>query len=112
MLLGHTIGSSGMFTTSSINVDLQCNFHFDKNDWMCPSGKGGYSCIKVFKDDDTSYGGYLVLPSYKVALDLKNECTAYIESWNLLHGVSPMFQMENSHRISIVSYVKKNVMFQ
>lgn len=101
-----------MYTTSSINVDLQCNFHIDKKDWNSPSEKGGYSCIKVYKDDASCYGGYLVLPAYKVALDVRNECTAYIESWKQLHGVSPMFySSESSHRISCVSYAKKNVMF-
>ena len=102
-----------MYTTSSINVDFECNLHMDQKDWNCTTGGGGgYSCIKVYKDDSSCHGGYLVLPAYKLALDVRNECTAYIESWKQLHGVSPMFHSsESSHRISCVSYAKKNVMF-
>jgi hypothetical protein len=63
------------FTTADLNVNFGTRYHLDQNDWRIRidgKEKGGYSVIKVLKDKRKVAGGILVLPQYKVGVDLED----------------------------------------
>lgn len=104
ILTSFTIGSTCL-STVAINVNYDSCFHYDRGDL-----EDGYSTLTVVSSKDGYDGGFLVLPRYRVALDIRPGDILLNQSHRDLHGntsISPLGP--GSKRISFVTYLKKTL---
>lgn len=92
-----TIGGSP-FTSGIVNKNNALKYHFDSGNF-----KGVLSNMVVFKKDVD--GGYLVIPSLDVALEVEDNTLSIFNGQDILHGVSSIeYKNEFAYRYSIVYY--------
>jgi hypothetical protein len=86
------------FTSGIINDNNPLCYHFDSGNF-----KEVWSAMIVLKRDIG--GGYLAMPEYDVACEVKDKSIFYFDGQNILHGVTPITKLQpDSRRFSIVYY--------
>jgi hypothetical protein len=86
------------FTSGIINDNNPLCYHFDSGNF-----KEVWSAMIVLKRDIG--GGYLAMPEYDVACEVKDKTIFYFDGQNILHGVTPIKKLQpDSRRFSIVYY--------
>jgi hypothetical protein len=86
------------FTSGIINKNNPLKYHFDTGNF-----KDVYSCMLAFKKDIS--GGYLALPEYDCALEIRNNSILIFDGQNILHGVTPFKLLsKDAYRYTIVYY--------
>jgi hypothetical protein len=99
-----TIGNACL-TTVAINVNYESCFHYDRGDL-----DDGYSTLTAVSTGNGYAGGYLVLPKYRVAIDLRPGDILLNQSHADLHGNTAIIPADHSSkRISFVTYLKKTL---
>ena len=99
-----TIGNTCL-TTVAINVNYESCFHFDRGDY-----EDGYSTLTTISPYGLYNGGYLVLPKYRVAIDVKPGSILINQSHKDLHGNTRIIKIgQQAKRISFVTYLKKTL---
>lgn len=99
-----TIGNT-VLTTVAINVNYESCFHFDRGDY-----EDGYSTLTTISPTGDYEGGFLVLPKYKVAIDVRPGSLLINQSHKDIHGNTRIKKKESlSKRISFVTYLKKTL---
>lgn len=99
---GLTIGRTCL-STVAVNVNYESCYHFDNGD--LPSG---YSTLTAMAVGGPYQGGLLVLPKYRVAIDIRDGDLLCNQSHLDLHGntaVTPL--APGAKRLSFVTYLKK-----
>jgi hypothetical protein len=88
------------FTTITVNRNFTCGTHRDAGDY-----KPGFSNLVMLRSGDFS-GGHLVLPQYRVAIELENGDALFFDphEW---HGTSPIHGLHRRfERITLVMYYR------
>lgn len=94
---------NSIFTSGIINKNNPLKYHFDTGNF-----NGVYSCMPVFKSGVK--GGYLSLPEYGIAVELKNNSIFMFDGQSIMHGVTPItYESPLSYRYSIVYYSLKRM---
>ncbi len=87
-----------VFTSGIINKNNPLKYHFDKGNF-----ENVWSCMLVFKGDIE--GGYLAVPEFNLAFELKNNSLLMFDGQAILHGVTPIRRMSpDAFRYSVVFY--------
>ena len=98
-----TIGNTCL-STVAVNVNYDSCFHFDRGD--LPEG---YSTLTALAVGGSYKGGLLVLPQYRVAIDVRNGDLLCNQSHRDLHGNTEVVSQGAAKRISFVTYLKKTL---
>lgn len=86
------------FTSGIINDNNPLCYHFDSGNF-----KEVWSAMIVLKRDIA--GGYLAMPEYGVACEVKDKSIFYFDGQSILHGVTPIKKLQpDARRFSIVYY--------
>jgi hypothetical protein len=97
-----TIGRTCL-STVAVNVSYDSCFHWDRGDM-----RDGYSTLTAVGVGGSYSGGYLVLPGYRVAVDVREGDVLFNQSHIDLHGntaVRP--DAPGAKRVSFVTYLKE-----
>lgn len=105
-LIGDTV-----FSTLTINKNFRTAAHHDAGDF-----EAGFSNLSVVSKDgnpDGSYtGGYLVLPEYDVAVNLRPGDLLLVNNHAIIHANTPIVPVTEGvepERISIVAYLRDDL---
>jgi len=86
------------FTSGIVNKNNPLKYHFDSGNF-----KDVYSCMLGIRRNVA--GGYLALPEYDCALEIKNNSVTIFDGQKILHGVTPMKLLsDDAYRFTIVYY--------
>ncbi len=97
-----TIGRTCL-STVTINVNYDSAYHYDGGDLP-----DGYSTLTAVGVGGPYAGGYLVLPRYRVAVDVRDGDVLFNQSHRDLHGNCPVRPgAPGAKRVSFVTYLKK-----
>lgn len=92
------------FTTITMNKNFSINYHTDKNDLM--EGLGVMACLFLGEFN----GGELVIPRYRIALDLKHK-DVVLFNVHEIHGVVPLSgAWGRFNRITVVNYLREDLL--
>lgn len=94
--------ASTCFTTVTVNVNFQTLVHADKGDFA--QGFGNLSVI----EKGTYSGGELCFPEYGFGVDVRQGDFLLMDV-HVLHGNLPIVLTGDAERLSIVCYLRKNV---
>lgn len=91
--------AGSVFTSGIINKNNPLPYHFDAGNF-----RNVWSNMLGFKEHID--GGYLSLPEYDVAFEIKHNSLFMFDGQSLLHGVTPIRQLDPdlSYRFTIVFY--------
>jgi hypothetical protein len=99
-----TIGRTCL-STVAVNVNYDSAFHWDRGDM-----KSGYSTLTAISVGGSYTGGYLVLPRYGIAIDVREGDVLFNQSHVDLHGNYPIHpDTPGAKRVSFVTYLKKGL---
>lgn len=88
-------------STVTINVNYESRYHWDLGDY-----RDGYSTLSV-AELGSYEGGYLVLPAYRVALDVRDGDVLLCQSHLDMHGNTAVTaRTPAAKRLSFVTYLK------
>jgi hypothetical protein len=97
-----TIGRTCL-STVAVNVNYESRFHYDRGDM-----RDGYSTLTAIPVGGSYTGGYLVLPRYGIAIDVREGDILFNKAHVDLHGNSPIHgETPGSKRVSFVTYLKE-----
>ena len=97
-----TIGRTCL-STVAVNVNYESCFHLDRGDM-----RDGYSTLTAVSVGGSYTGGYLVLPRYRVAVDVREGDVLFNQSHVDLHGNAPIRpDAPGAKRVSFVTYLKE-----
>src|SRR5262249_25351013 len=97
-----TIGRTCL-STVAVNVNYESRFHYDVGDMA--DGSSTLTAIRVGGSYD---GGSLVLPRYRVAIDIREGDILFNQSHVDLHGNTPIHpDAPGAKRVSFVTYLKE-----
>lgn len=92
------------FTTVTTNLNFRTAAHYDKGDWM-----EGFGNLVVIERGASYKGAFTGFPQYGVAVDCRTGDFLAMDV-HKLHGNSPMIPKdETSQRLSLVSYLRENI---
>lgn len=92
-----------LFTSGIVNKNNPLKYHFDSGNF-----KDVYSCMLGFKKDIG--GGYLAIPEYNLAMEIKNNSLLIFDGQNILHGVTPIHYLsKDAYRYTLVYYSLKQM---
>lgn len=93
------------FTTLTINKTFRTAAHLDAGDYG-----PGFSNLLVLSNDDNFTGGYLVLPEFRIAVNVRPGDLLLIANHTAIHGNTPIvLGSETSERISVVAYAREDL---
>jgi hypothetical protein len=96
-----TIGRTCL-STVAVNVNYDSAFHWDRDDM-----KAGYSTLTAISVGGSYTGGYLVMPRYGIAMDVREGDILFNQSHVDLHGNYPIHsETPGAKRVSFVTYLK------
>jgi len=102
-LLDQYILEQTPFTSGIVNKDNELAYHTDNG-----NVEETYSAMIVLKNDVV--GGYLSLPEYDIAIDLKDNSALFFNGQKILHGVTPIYKTtEEAYRYSVVFYTMEEM---
>jgi hypothetical protein len=94
-----------VFTTLTVNKTFRTAAHLDAGDLA-----EGFSNLLVLSNDGNYTGGYLILPEYRVAIDVRPGDLLLVANHTAIHGNTPIvLGSEESERISIVAYAREDL---
>lgn len=97
-----TIGRACL-STVAVNVNYDSAFHYDRGDI-----RDGYSTLTAISVGGSYAGGFLVLPRYRVAIDVGEGDVLFNQSHVDLHGNTPVHpETPGAKRVSFVTYLKE-----
>lgn len=97
--------SDTVFTTITVNKNFQTAAHLDADDL-----EDGFSNLNVVTNGKDFKGGYLVLPEYGIAVDIRPGDLLLIANHTAIHGNTKIEGGCDSERLSIVSYFRENML--
>lgn len=92
------------FTTITVNKNFRTAAHRDAGDLS-----EGFSNLLVLSNDKNYTGGYLVLPEYRVAVDVRPGDLLLINNHDGIHGNTDFSGEIGYERISLVCYFRENM---
>ena len=96
---------STVFTTLTVNSRFQTAAHLDAGDYA-----PGFSNLTVLSNDGNYTGGYLVLPEYRVAINIRPGDLLFVANHTAVHGNTPfVFGSPESDRVSVVAYAREDL---
>lgn len=103
-------GTDTPFTTITVNKNFRTAAHRDAGDL-----KKGFSNLTVVAKDKHWEGGYLVLPEYRVAINIRPGDLLLINNHDGIHGNTELFPpdgktLEDMERISLVCYFREKML--
>jgi hypothetical protein len=103
------IGEDTVFTTMTVNKNFRTASHRDAGDLH-----EGFSNLSVLAKEKTWEGGYLVLPEYRIAIDIRPGDLLLINNHDGIHGNTEIIpekgkSVEDMERISIVCYFRETM---
>jgi len=103
-------GTSTPFTTITVNKNFRTAAHRDAGDLS-----EGFSNLTVVANEKEWEGGYLVLPEYRVAIDVRPGDLLLINNHEGIHGnteIKPPAgqKLEDMERISLVCYFREKML--
>jgi hypothetical protein len=96
-LVGNTV-----FTTITVNNTFRTAAHRDAGDLHT-----GFSNLLVLSNDGRFTGGYLIIPEFRVAINVRPGDLLLINNHDCIHGNTPIIAEEGSERISLVCYFRE-----
>lgn len=104
------IGEDTVFTTLTVNRTFRTAAHLDAGDL----GEGFSNLGVILPPDGASYkGGYLVLPEYRAAVNVRPGDLLLISNHDVIHGNTQIFPADENQeeviRMSIVAYFRENM---
>ena len=94
-----------VFTTLTINKTFRTAAHLDAGDYA-----PGFSNLLVLSNDDNFTGGYLVLPEFRIAVNVRPGDLLLIANHTAIHGNTPIvLGSDTSERISVVAYAREDL---
>lgn len=106
---GFRIGRDTVFTTLTVNKTFRTAAHLDAGDL----GEG-FSNLGVISTGKDYRGGYLVLPEYRVAINVRPGDLLLIANHSAIHGNTPIESVtgnpDDVERMSIVAYFRENML--
>lgn len=91
--------SNGIFTSGIVNRNNPLPYHYDTGNFASV-----WSAMLVFKSSGYE-GGYLSVPEYDMAFELKDHSLFMFDGQGLIHGVTPVLPGADAvYRYSIVYY--------
>jgi hypothetical protein len=103
-------GEKTPFTTITVNKNFRTAAHRDAGDLH-----EGFSNLTVVANDKEWQGGYLVLPEYRVAINIRPGDLLLINNHDGIHGNTEMLPpegktVEEMERISLVCYFREKML--
>lgn len=92
------------FTTITVNKNFRTAAHRDAGDLS-----KGFSNLLVISNGKEYEGGYLVLPEYRVAVDVQPGDLLLINNHEGIHGNTEFSGEEGYERMSLVCYFRENM---
>lgn len=103
------IGEDTVFTTLTVNKTFRTAAHLDAGDLA-----EGFSNLGVISTGKDYKGGYLVLPEYRVAINIRPGDLLLIANHSAVHGNTPIESVtgnpDDVERMSIVAYFRENML--
>ena len=94
-----------VFTTLTVNKTFRTAAHLDAGDYG-----DGFSNLLVLSNDGNYSGGYLILPEYRVAVNVRPGDLLLIANHTAIHGNTPIeLGSETSERVSVVAYAREDL---
>lgn len=94
-----------VFTTLTINKTFRTAAHLDAGDYG-----PGFSNLLVLSNDGNYTGGYLILPEYRIAVNVRPGDLLLIANHTAIHGNTPIeLGSETSERVSVVAYAREDL---
>lgn len=86
-----------VFTSGVINKNVAFQYHYDRGNL-----KNVFSGMFALKKN--VFGGYLILPEYKIAIEIA-DCSIFLfDGQSIVHGVSPIEYQKGGYRYTVVFY--------
>jgi len=103
-------GKRTVFTTITVNKNFRTACHRDAGDL-----NDGYSNLTVIAKDKDWEGGYLVLPEFRVAINIRPGDLLLVNNHAGIHGNTEMIppegkSIEDMERISLVMYFREKML--
>ena len=103
-------GNDTPFTTITVNKNFRTSAHRDAGDL-----NEGFSNLTVVAKDKNWEGGYLVLPEFRVAVNIRPGDLLLINNHGGIHGNTELkppagMKIEDMERISLVCYFREKMM--
>jgi hypothetical protein len=103
-------GKDTPFTTITVNKNFRTAAHRDAGDLT-----EGFSNLSVIAKDKVWSGGYLVLPEFRVAVNIRPGDLLLINNHEGIHGNTPLLPpegktIEEMERISLVCYFREKML--
>jgi hypothetical protein len=103
------VGGDTVFTTLTINKTFRTAAHRDAGDLAA-----GFSNLGVISTGKDFRGGYLVLPEYRVAVNIRPGDLLLIANHDAIHGNTPIESVDGNpegiERMSIVAYFREKML--
>lgn len=96
-----------VFSTLTVNKSFRTAYHRDAGDLT-----SGFSNLCVITDGKSNYtGGYLVLPEFRVAVNIRPGDLLLINNHEGIHGNTPIvLETPEAERISLVAYFREGML--
>ncbi len=103
------VGGDTVFTTLTVNKSFRTAAHRDAGDLG-----SGFSNLGVISTGKDFKGGYLVLPEYRAAVNIRPGDLLLIANHDAIHGNTPIESVtgnpDDVERMSIVAYFRENML--
>lgn len=93
------------FTTVTVNKTFRTAAHRDAGDFT-----EGMSNLLTLSNDGRYSGGYLIFPEIRTAINVRPGDLLLVNNHEVIHGNTPIICEEGSERISLVVYLRENMM--
>lgn len=101
------VGGDTVFTTLTVNKTFRTAAHRDAGDLH-----RGFSNLNVIASGTNFKGGYLVLPEYRAAVNIRPGDLLLINNHEAIHGNTEILPTDDQpfERMSLVAYFRENMM--
>jgi hypothetical protein len=93
------------FTTVTVNKTFRTAAHRDAGDFT-----EGMSNLLVLSNDGRFTGGYLIFPEIRMAVNVRPGDLLLVNNHEIIHGNTPIVCEEGSERVSLVVYLRENML--
>lgn len=97
--------NNSVFTTVTVNKNFRTAEHYDAGDLH-----EGFSNLGVITNGKDYKGGYLVLPQFRVAVNVRPGDVLLINNHGGLHGNTEITGEEGYERVSVVHYFREGML--
>jgi hypothetical protein len=93
------------FTTVTVNKTFRTAAHRDAGDFS-----DGLSNLLTLSNDGRYTGGYLIFPEIRIAVNVRPGDLLLVNNHEIIHGNTPIICEEGSERVSLVVYLRENML--